>query len=62
MRSIAMPRLSHQTESLAACGEDGIADFGQLHSREHDTGVFLYGFDLLSVDGADPSISIATTR
>lgn len=35
------------------CGEDGIADFERLHSRQHDASVYLYGFDLLSVDGAD---------
>jgi hypothetical protein len=25
----------------------------RLHSREHDASVFLYGFDLLAIDGAD---------
>jgi ATP-dependent DNA ligase len=35
------------------CGEDGVSDFDRLHSRQHDASVFLYGFDLLTVDGAD---------
>jgi ATP-dependent DNA ligase len=35
------------------CGEDGVSDFERLHSRQHDTGVFLYAFDLLSVGGFD---------
>jgi len=25
------------------CGEDGVSDFDELHSREHDDEVFLYG-------------------
>jgi ATP-dependent DNA ligase len=33
------------------CGEDGVSDFGKLHSRQHDPRVFLFAFDLLSVDG-----------
>jgi ATP-dependent DNA ligase len=35
------------------CREDGISDFEKLHSRQHDELVFLYGFDLLSLDGDD---------
>jgi ATP-dependent DNA ligase len=35
------------------CGEDGVSDFNQLHSRQHDARVFLYAFDLLAVGGTD---------
>jgi ATP-dependent DNA ligase len=35
------------------CGDDGVSDFGLLHSREHDESVFLYAFDLLAMDGVD---------
>lgn len=34
-------------------GDNGVADFERLHSQEHDTEAFLYGFDLLSLDGTD---------
>jgi bifunctional non-homologous end joining protein LigD len=34
-------------------GEDGVSDFNKPHSRQHDSSVFLYAFDLLSVDGTD---------
>ena len=32
---------------------DGISDFNALHSRQHDEGVELYAFDILSLDGED---------
>ncbi len=35
------------------CGEDGIADFERLHSRDHEASAFLYAFDLLAVAGMD---------
>jgi ATP-dependent DNA ligase len=35
------------------CGEDGIPDFDRLHTRRYDRDVFLYGFDLLHLDGED---------
>ena len=35
------------------CGTDGKSDFGKLHSGVHDANVFLYGFDLIEVDGED---------
>jgi len=35
------------------CGDDGVSDFGMLHSRDHDASVFLYAFDLLAMDGVD---------
>jgi ATP-dependent DNA ligase len=58
------PRIVHSARRLRAsrflidgeavvCGEDGVSDFERLHSREHDASVFLYGFDLLAVDGRD---------
>jgi len=58
------PRIAHCARRLrvarflidgeaVVCGEDGVSDFALLHSREHDASVFLYGFDLLAVDGAD---------
>jgi bifunctional non-homologous end joining protein LigD len=38
---------------VVVCGDDGVADFARLHSQAHDVSAFLYGFDLLSVDGTD---------
>ena len=35
------------------CGEDGVSDFNRLHSRLADAEVFLYGSDLLELDGFD---------
>jgi bifunctional non-homologous end joining protein LigD len=35
------------------CGTDGKSDFGKLHSGVHDANVFLYGFDLIELDGED---------
>jgi bifunctional non-homologous end joining protein LigD len=35
------------------CGKDGKSDFGKLHSGAHDAAVFLYGFDLIELDGKD---------
>ena len=32
---------------------DGIADFNALHSRRHDDKVWLYAFDILTLDGED---------
>jgi ATP-dependent DNA ligase len=58
------PRIVHAASRLpvtrflidgeaVVCGEDGVTDFARLHSREHDSSVFLYAFDLLAVDGTD---------
>ena len=33
--------------------DDGIADFNALHSRRHDDKVWLYAFDILTLDGED---------
>jgi bifunctional non-homologous end joining protein LigD len=33
--------------------ERGIADFEQLHSREHDKSAMLWAFDLLELNGED---------
>jgi bifunctional non-homologous end joining protein LigD len=38
---------------LVVAGADGVADFARLHSRCADNEAFLYGFDLLEVDGED---------
>ncbi len=35
------------------CGTDGKSDFDKLHSGVHDASVFLYGFDLIELDGED---------
>jgi bifunctional non-homologous end joining protein LigD len=35
------------------CGEDGVSDFDRLHSRQFNDEVFLYGFDLLRLNGED---------
>jgi bifunctional non-homologous end joining protein LigD len=35
------------------CGADGISDFGKLHSDAFNSDVFLYGFDLLELNGDD---------
>jgi ATP dependent DNA ligase domain len=34
-------------------GKDGKSDFEKLHSNAHDDEVFLYGFDLLELNGED---------
>jgi ATP-dependent DNA ligase len=34
-------------------GPDGISDFDRLHSQAYNSRVFLYGFDLLQLDGDD---------
>jgi ATP-dependent DNA ligase len=58
------PRIVHSARRLRAarflidgeaviCGEDGVSDFERLHSGEHNASVFLYGFDLLAIDGTD---------
>jgi ATP-dependent DNA ligase len=36
-----------------ACGEDGITPFDRVRYRRHDASVFLYGFDLIELDGED---------
>ena len=36
-----------------ACGEDGITSFDRIRYRRHDASVFLYGFDLIELDGED---------
>jgi bifunctional non-homologous end joining protein LigD len=38
---------------VVVSGEDGVADFARLHARADDASAFLYGFDLLALDGAD---------
>ena len=35
------------------CGENGVADFDLLHSRQHDRSCFLYAFDLMERGGVD---------
>src|SRR5262245_65416715 len=36
-----------------ACGEDWIASFDRIRYRRHDATVFLFGFDLIELDGDD---------
>jgi bifunctional non-homologous end joining protein LigD len=35
------------------CGPDGVSDFEKLHSQAYNDTAFLYGFDLLQLDGED---------
>jgi bifunctional non-homologous end joining protein LigD len=35
------------------CGDNGVADFDNLHSQAHNDSVFLYAFDLLELNGDD---------
>jgi bifunctional non-homologous end joining protein LigD len=35
------------------CGTDGVSDFDKLHSQAYHDCAFLYGFDLLLLDGED---------
>jgi ATP-dependent DNA ligase len=35
------------------CGHDAVSDFEKLHSGAYDHQVFLYGFDLLELNGED---------
>lgn len=36
-----------------ACGEDGIALFESIRYRRHDASVFMFGFDLIELNGDD---------
>jgi bifunctional non-homologous end joining protein LigD len=36
-----------------ACGDDGIASFDRIRHRHYDRTVFLYGFDLIELNGDD---------
>ncbi len=38
---------------VVCAGPDGIADFATLHGRCHDHEAFVYGFDLMELDGED---------
>jgi ATP-dependent DNA ligase len=38
---------------VVVCNEEGVSDFEELHSRQHDASAFLYAFDLLAVGGFD---------
>jgi bifunctional non-homologous end joining protein LigD len=35
------------------CGDDGVPSFDRIRYRRHDADVFLYGFDLLELNGDD---------
>ena len=35
------------------CGPNGVSDFQKLRSRAYDAQAFVYGFDLLELDGTD---------
>jgi bifunctional non-homologous end joining protein LigD len=51
-RQLAATRFLIDGEAVC-CGDDGVSDFARLHSRNEDAKVFLYGFDLLAIYGAD---------
>jgi bifunctional non-homologous end joining protein LigD len=36
-----------------ACGDDGIASFDRIRYRHHDADVFMWGFDLIELNGDD---------
>jgi bifunctional non-homologous end joining protein LigD len=44
---------SERAARLTICGTDGKSDFDELHSGANDASVFLYGFDLIELDGED---------
>ena len=52
LRSLRVGSIAIDGEAVV-CGKDGKSDFDRLHSRAHDAGVFLYGFDLIELDGED---------
>ena len=44
---------SERAARLTICGTDWKSDFDELHSGANDASVFLYGFDLIELDGED---------
>jgi bifunctional non-homologous end joining protein LigD len=50
----AIKAASFLIDGEAVCaGDDGVTDFSKLHSRVSDHEAFVYGFDLLELDGED---------
>jgi bifunctional non-homologous end joining protein LigD len=52
LRSLRVRSIAIDGEAVI-CGADGKSDFDKLHSGAHDAAVFLYGFDLIELDGED---------
>jgi bifunctional non-homologous end joining protein LigD len=52
LRSLRVRSIVIDGEAVV-CGRDGKSDFDRLHSGAHDASVFLYGFDLIELDGED---------
>jgi bifunctional non-homologous end joining protein LigD len=52
LRSLPVRSIVIDGEAVV-CGKDGKSDFDKLHSGTHDASVFLYGFDLIELDGED---------
>jgi bifunctional non-homologous end joining protein LigD len=52
LRSLRVCSITIDGEAVV-CGPDGKSDFDRLHSGAHDASVFLYGFDLIELDGED---------
>jgi bifunctional non-homologous end joining protein LigD len=52
LRSLPVRSIVIDGEAVV-CGKDGKSDFDKLHSGTHDASVFLYGFDLIGLDGED---------
>jgi bifunctional non-homologous end joining protein LigD len=38
---------------VVACDDDGMPSFDPIRYRRHDSGVFLYAFDLIELNGDD---------
>jgi bifunctional non-homologous end joining protein LigD len=52
LRSLPVRSIVIDGEAVV-CGKDGKSDFDKLHSGTHDASVFLYGVDLIELDGED---------
>jgi ATP-dependent DNA ligase len=46
----ARTRFMTDSEAVVS-GGDGVADFENIHSQANDASVFVYAFDLLSING-----------
>jgi ATP-dependent DNA ligase len=42
-----------------ACGDNGIPTFDRIRYRRHDSSVFLYAFDLITLNGAPAPRSVS---
>jgi bifunctional non-homologous end joining protein LigD len=50
LRSLRVRSITIDGEAVW-CGRNGRSDFDKLYSGAHDSHVFLYGFDLIELDG-----------